>query len=295
MPSLKLVHRRTAPLIAMLLLLTGCAPERTVESAPSTSGTEAMPEDAAETEAPVAPEPSEPENPGLDQGELDSRLRAAAWSNDVAAAEQLISWGADVNAKDGTEQSAYLIATSEGRLELLDLTLAHGADVGALDSWNGTGLIRAAERGHWEVSGELIQAGVDIHHVNRVGYQAIHEAVIFGRDDPTYHAAVRVLVAGGASLSTPSESEGLTPLQMAQNLGYSEQITNLEELARGNPGDPESALLESAASGDANAVARALRAGAPVDARDSEDRTALEIAEDAGNIGAASVIRALGG
>ena len=49
-----------------------------------------------------------------------------------------------------------------------------------LDSWNGTGLIRAAERGHWAVAGELIRAGVPLDHVNRVGYQAIHEAVWFG-------------------------------------------------------------------------------------------------------------------
>ena len=82
-------------------------------------------------------------------GELDrnAALRAATWANDVARAEQLIAAGADVNAKDETQQSAYLITTSEGYDAILDLTLAHGARVDDLDSWNGTGLIRAAERG----------------------------------------------------------------------------------------------------------------------------------------------------
>lgn len=200
-----------------------------------------------------------------------------------------------MNAKDDTQQSAYLIATSEGRSELLQLTLEHGAEVGDLDSWNGTGLIRAAERGHWEVSGMLIQHDVDMDHVNRVGYQAIHEAVIFGRDDPTYHTTVRVLVAGGASLTTPSGTEGQTPLDMARSRGFSGQTRVLETLAQSAPKDPETALLEAAASGDSNAVALALRSGASVDTRDAEGSSVLEIAEDGGHASAAAVIRALGG
>lgn len=41
---------------------------------------------------------------------------------------------------------------------LLDLTLKHGADVDAKDSFNGTGLIRAADRGHADAAGRLVQA-----------------------------------------------------------------------------------------------------------------------------------------
>ena len=39
------------------------------------------------------------------------------------------------------------LATSEGFVDLLSLTLANGADVKSLDSFDGTGLIRAAHRG----------------------------------------------------------------------------------------------------------------------------------------------------
>jgi ankyrin repeat protein len=52
------------------------------------------------------------------------QLIRAAWANDVEGARRLIAAGADVNAKDDTEQSAFLIATSEGHLALLELTLA---------------------------------------------------------------------------------------------------------------------------------------------------------------------------
>lgn len=310
MPSHRRVRGAAWSLVILSVGLLGCAPENGVptptvgadaraplnENEQRGEGLGAVADGALSADAGVHDEEEgAPENPGLSQSELDERLRWAVWGNDLDTAAQLIEWGADVNAQDSTQQSAFLIATSEGRDELLRLTLEHGADVADLDSWNGTGLIRAAERGHWDVAGTLIRAGVDMHHVNRVGYQAIHEAVIFGRDDPTYHAAVRVLVAGGASLTTPSVTEGQTPLQMAQSRGFPEQIRILEALDREAPEHPEAALLASAASGDADALTLALRAGAAVDTRDPEGRTALEIAEDGGNLAAATVLRALGG
>jgi ankyrin repeat protein len=73
------------------------------------------------------------------QAALDEQLIAAAWKNDLRRARALVDQGADVNAKDNTVQSAYLISTSEGYLELLNLTLGHGADVDSKDSFNGTG------------------------------------------------------------------------------------------------------------------------------------------------------------
>jgi len=69
-----------------------------------------------------------------EQATLDQQLRDAAWANDVELARRLVEAGADVNAKDETEQSAYLIATSEGYLDLLRLTLANGALVDDKDS-----------------------------------------------------------------------------------------------------------------------------------------------------------------
>ena len=86
-------------------------------------------------------------------------LVAAAYGNHLEAARLLVEAGADVNAKDDTQQSAYLIATSEvgDDPRLLELTLRNGADVKAKDSYNGTGLIRAAERGHAAIVGRLLE------------------------------------------------------------------------------------------------------------------------------------------
>lgn len=222
-------------------------------------------------------------------------LRAAAWTNDVTEARRLITLGADVNAKDETQQSAYLIATSEGYLDLLRLTLAHGAQVDDKDSWNGTGLIRAAERGHALVVGELLRAGINRDHINRIGYQAIHEAVWLGDDTPEYATTVRVLAAGGVELDRRSPSAELTPLEMARQIGHTGAAGILETItSAARPADPDAALLQAAEVGDANAVAIALRAGANIEARDAHDRTALLLAATYDQIPVANVLVAMG-
>lgn len=244
----------------------------------------------------AAPSPaSKPRLSAAAQDRLDEQLRDAAWRNDVAQARRLIRRGADVNAKDGTVQSAYLITTSEGYLDLLRLTLRHGAQVDDKDSWNGTGLIRASERGHYGVVGELLRAGIDRNHVNQIGYQAIHEAVWLGEDTAAYATTLRVLAAGGVQLDRPSRDEDLTPLQMARGRGYDGLERVLTRMTTNErPADPEPALLRAAASGDADAVAVALRAGADIEVRDSHRRTALLLAATYDHVDVASLLIAMG-
>ncbi len=238
--------------------------------------------------------PTETPDPD-EQAALDEHLRSAAWAGDAERARRLVRQGADVNAKDETEQSAYLIATSEGYLDLLRITLRNGARVDDKDSWNGTGLIRAAERGHALVVGELMRAGINRDHINRIGYQAIHEAVWLGADTPSYATTVRVLAAGGVELERRSPSAGLTPLEMARHRGYNGLAGILDTVTTaGRPADPDRALLRAAHVGDADAVAVAVRAGADIEPRDEHDRTALLLAATSDHIAVAQVLVAMG-
>ena len=157
-------------------------------------------------------------------------LVAAAYGNHLEAAEMLIRAGADVNAKDETEQSAYLISTSEvgDDPRLLELMLRNGADVGSLDSYNGTGLIRAADRGHVRIVEKLLKIGTDVDHVNNLGWTALLEAIILGGGDARHTEVVRLLVEGGADPNLP-DGEGVTPFQHARVNGYDEMVEILEE------------------------------------------------------------------
>lgn len=123
-------------------------------------------------------------------------LVAAAYGNHLGTAEALMEAGADVNAEDHTEQSAYMISTSEvdNDPRLLRLTLKDGADVGSLDSYDGTGFIRAADRGHVRIVEGPLETDVDVDHVNSLGWTAPPESITLGEGDAPYTEVVRLLV-----------------------------------------------------------------------------------------------------
>ena len=149
-------------------------------------------------------------------------LVAAAYGNHLEVARLLVEAGADVNAKDDTVQSAYLISTSEvgDDPRLLELTLRNGADVGSLDSYNGTGLIRAAERGYPRIIARLLETSIDVDHVNNLEWTALLEAIILGDGGPSHVETVRLLVQKGDADPNIPDGDNVTPLQHARQNGY---------------------------------------------------------------------------
>ena len=272
------------------------------------AATPGPPEEAASTPAPASrastsrpsSQPTQQSPAKLnpkEQDRLNHQLIAAAWDNDVRRAQALITRGADVNAKDNTVQSAYLISTSEGYLELLDLTLEHGADVDSKDSFNGTGLIRAADRGHADIAGRLVQADIKINHINNLGWTALHEAIILGDGSPRYVDTVRVLLAAGADLRLRSQRDQIAPLQHATSKGYNEIAQVLRAgLEADNPSErlADRRLLAAADRGDATAAAMAIRAGADLEARDERGRTPLVLAVTKDRLAVARLLVHLG-
>lgn len=249
--------RRTVPLLLAAVLAVGCADDAgTPDSAPASSPPVASPSPTAPSATTASPAPAPPagSTPARDRrldrpliraarrGDVDrvrsllargasvrardrtgaTALVAAAYGNHVDVAAQLVGAGADVNRKDRTRQSAYLIATSEvgDDPRLLQLTLSAGADVRSLDRFDGTGLIRAAERGNVDIVRRLLATDIRIDHVNNLGWTALHEAVILGDGGRRYVRTVRLLVRAGADVNKPSRHDGVRPLQHAERRGY---------------------------------------------------------------------------
>lgn len=273
----------------LALALTGCdSPEPGPDAAPSGTPATSAPVQPGATvgSATADPDPKQ-------QQRLDDELIAAAWDDDVRRARGLIRAGADANHQDDTQQSAYLIAASEGYVDLLDLTLRHGAKVNDKDSYDGTALIRAAERGHADVVGRLVQAGIDLDHVNNLGWTALHEAVTLGDGTPAALRTVRTLVAAGVDITIPAVNDGQTALEHARARGYDAIASVLREADR-DVRDPRASLLRSARSGDTDGVTVALRAGAGLEVRDGDRRTPLLLAVTGDHLEVARVLTFLG-
>jgi ankyrin repeat protein len=117
---------------ALAVLLAGCAsaPSENAQSSPSGSPSNS-PSTSSSSAASAAPKAARTTPDPEELKRMNEQLIKAAWDNDVARARDLIRAGADVNHADDTQQSAYLIAASEGYVDLLDLTLRNGAQISA--------------------------------------------------------------------------------------------------------------------------------------------------------------------
>jgi ankyrin repeat protein len=287
---------RSVAVLTAVVALAACSAED-----PATSDPSPQPIPPAASTNPPTPKSTKEKSaskPGEEQqARLNQQLIAAAWDNDLRRARSLIARGANVNAKDNTVQSAYLISTSEGYLELLDLMLKNGADVDSKDSFNGTGLIRAADRGHADIAGRLVQADVNINHINNLGWTALHEAIILGDGSGRYVDTVRVLVAAGADLRLPSQRDKISPMEHATAKGHNE-ITQVLRTALDADRPPkqgaEQRLLAAAERGDATAAALAMRAGADLETRDKRGRTPLLVAVTEDQLAVARLLIYLG-
>jgi uncharacterized protein len=147
-------------------------------------------------------------------------LLAATHGNQVAVARLLIERGADVNGKDAIQDTPFLYAGAEGRIEILKMTLPR-ANLKDTNRYGGTALIPAAHHGHVEAVKVLLGTAIDKDHVNKLGWTALLEAVILGDGGKAHTEIVRLLVGAGANVNI-ADRDGVTPLAHAKRRNFAE-------------------------------------------------------------------------
>jgi ankyrin repeat protein len=158
---------------------------------------------------------------GAAEREIDRDLRAAAERNDLQAFGALLARGADVNARDAQQDSAFLLAARNGHAALVRAALAAGADLKALNRYGSTALMGPSYRGHVDTVRVLLATPIDVQHVNNLGWTALLEAIVLGTDGPAHREIVRLLIAGGSDVNA-RDREGASALQHAQRRGQQE-------------------------------------------------------------------------
>jgi len=153
----------------------------------------------------------------------------ASWRGDLERVKKLLTKRkVDVNEKNEYGSTALILASLNGRIEIVKYLLANGANINKQD-WNGnTALILASLRGHIDVVKYLLANGANINQKDKYGYTALIFASSKGHIE-----IVKSLLAKGANVNEKDNSGG-TALIRASQYGHIEIVKYL--LANGaNP------------------------------------------------------------
>jgi len=74
----------------------------------------------------------------------------------------------------------------------------------------------ASERGHVKYVRRVVRTGIDVNHVNDLGWTALLEAVILGDGSRPYQQIVRILLDAGADPAV-ADRDGVTVRQHARD------------------------------------------------------------------------------
>ena len=132
--------------------------------------------------------------------------------------EVLIQQGADVNIKNKDGNTALIIASEKGSLDLVNILLEGGADVQQKDGRGWTALMWASSCRNKEIVEMLISKGADINAKSQEGNTALMWASLQGHKE-----IVKMLLKKGADVNIENE-RGETALTIAKRENNSEVV-----------------------------------------------------------------------
>lgn len=162
------------------------------------------------------------------RNDLEQTPLLLASANDrVEVARLLVALGADPDALDHQHDTPWLVTGVTGSVAMLEALLPANPDMSIPNRYGGLSPIPAGERGHADYIARVVTTGVDIDHVNNLGWTALLEAVLFGDGSQRYVDLVTSLVDAGADVSIPDGS-GVTALEHARMKGQNGVAAVLE-------------------------------------------------------------------
>lgn len=161
-----------------------------------------------------------------------SALLLAVAGNHVATAKTLLDAGASPNTQAANRDTPWLLAGALGRAEIIAAMLPRKPDLTIRNRYGGNALIPACERGHVEAVKLLLSSGIDLDHVNDLGWTCLLEIVILG-DGGTRHQQVAKLVLDAGANPSLADRDGVSPLSHARQRGQRAVAALIEQAGGG--------------------------------------------------------------
>ncbi len=154
-------------------------------------------------------------------------LHVATFAKQSEAIRALVNAGAAINLFENDRYDAVTIASVADDEATLRTLLSLGASAKQTTSrYDGTALIAAAHLGHDGVVRQLIAAGAPLDHVNNLHWTAVIESIVLGNGGARHQSTLKALIDAGANLQL-KDGQGLTPLQLARQRGYTVMVNML--------------------------------------------------------------------
>jgi len=229
------------------------------------------------------------------EGQASTTLQIAAANGDVAAIEELLAKGEDIEGWDSDKYTPLYLAARWGKLDAVKLLVERGANIDSRSTeLSSTPLQIAARHGEAEIVRYLLEKGADVNARNRLGDTALSKLTRFGWQEPAAMAAI--LIDAGADPNARN-NDGATALIYG---AAANEVSFLRLLVdRGAAVDsPEnhkvgSPLFVAARFGALDAVRLLLERGADVNFN-TEGGTPLDAAVRSGHDDIVAVLRARG-
>lgn len=154
-------------------------------------------------------------------GQRQTPLLLAVAGNHVAVAKALLAAGASPNAQAANQDTPWLLAGASGRTEIIAAMLPLKPDLSLRNRYGGNALIPACERAHVETARLLLTSGIDVNHVNNLGWTCLLEIVILGNGGPRHQQVAKLVLDAGANPNL-ADKDGVSPLAHARKRGQSE-------------------------------------------------------------------------
>jgi len=196
-------------------------------------------------------------------------FRAVA-ENDLTRVESLLRLGVDPNVKGVNNETALMIASQRGYIDIVNLLLEEGADVNEQMHNKVTALMLATADSHNpELARVLLQAGAEVNHQDIYGYTPLIYTSALG-----YIEMVKVLLEEGANVNAKNRDR-MSALMFASDKGHEDIVKELlaagaEVNARDRQGN--TSLMLASDKGHEDIVEELLAAGAYIDDQNYEDR-----------------------